>query len=84
MPRPKGSKNKSALTLDEQIIAAEARVEAAKAELKVAEADLKTLTALRDEEQVKTLMNAIAASGKSVADVVAMINNSNESEPAAE
>ena len=84
MPRPKGSKNKSPLTLDEQIIAAEARVEAAKAELKVAEADLKTLTALRDEEQVKTLMNAIAASGKSVADVVAMINNSNESEPAAE
>lgn len=48
MPRTKGSKNKAkALTIDEQIIAAEARME--------------------------ELMAAMAASGKSVSDVIALI-----------
>ena len=49
------------------------KVEALKTELEAAEAELKTLTALRDEEQVKELMSAIASSGKSVADVIAML-----------
>ena len=73
MPRPKGSRNKPALTIDEQITQTTAKVEALKAELEAAEAELKTLTALRDEEQVKELMSAIASSGKSVADVIAML-----------
>ena len=73
MPRPKGSKNKPALTLDEQITAATARVEELKAALTAAEEELRTLTALRDEEQVKELLAVIAASGKSVADVIALI-----------
>ena len=83
MARPKGSKNRknTALSIDEQIQQAEARVEAAKqrveaakAELKDAEADLKSLNVLRDEEQLKALMTAIAASGKSVDDVIALVN----------
>ena len=73
MPRPKGSKNKPTLTLDEQITAATARVEELKAALTAAEEELRTLTALRDEEQVKELLAVIAASGKSVADVIALI-----------
>ena len=73
MPRPKGSKNKSTLTIDEQITQATAKVEALKAELEAAEAELKKLETLRDEEQMKTLMEAIAASGKSVSDVIAMV-----------
>ena len=73
MPRPKGSRNKPALTIDEQITQVTAKVEALKAELEAAEAELKTLTALRDEEQMKELMSAIAASGKSVSDVIAML-----------
>jgi len=73
MPRPKGSRNKPALTIDEQITQATAKVETLKAELEAAEAELKKLETLRDEEQVKELMSAIASSGKSVADVIAML-----------
>ena len=73
MPRPKGSKNKSALTIDEQITQAAARVEDLRVQLSEAEAELKKLETLRDEEQMKTLMEAVAASGKSVSDVIAMV-----------
>ena len=73
MPRPKGSKNKSTLTIDEQITQAAARVEDLRVQLKAAEAELKKLETLRDEEQMKALMEAIASSGKSVADVIAMV-----------
>jgi len=73
MPRPKGSKNKSTLTIDEQITQATARVEDLRVQLSEAEAELKKLETLRDEEQMKALMEAIAASGKSVSDVIAMV-----------
>ena len=73
MPRTKGSKNKAKLSIDEQITAATTRVEGLKAQLTAAEEELRTLTALRDEEQIKELMEAIAASGKSIADVIAML-----------
>ena len=73
MPRPKGSKNKSTLTIDEQITQATAKVEDLRVQLKAAEAELKKLETLRDEEQMKTLMEAVAASGKSVSDVIAMV-----------
>lgn len=73
MPRPKGSKNKSTLTIDEQITQAAARVEDLRVQLSEAEAELKKLGTLRDEEQMKSLMSAIADSGKSVADVIAMV-----------
>ena len=48
-------------------------MEELKAQLSAAKAELKKLEAKRDEEQVKALMNAIAASGKSVSDVIALI-----------
>lgn len=73
MPRPKGSKNKPALTIDEQIAATEEHISRLKEELAAAEEKLKTLISLRDEEQMKELMCAIAASGKSVTDVIAML-----------
>ena len=73
MPRPKGSKNKSTLTIDEQITQATARVEDLRVQLKAAEVELKKLETLRDEEQMKALMEAVAASGKSVSDVIAMV-----------
>ena len=73
MPRPKGSKNKPALTIDEQITQAEARVEELKAALAAAEEELKALETLRDEAAMKELMSAIASSGKSVSDVIAML-----------
>ena len=73
MPRPKGSKNKSTLTIDEQITQAAARVEDLRVQLSEAEAELKKLETLRDEEQMKALMEAVAASGKSVSDVIEML-----------
>ena len=73
MPRPKGSKNKSTLTIEEQITQAAARVEELKTALDVAQTELKKLETLRDEEQMKALMEAVAASGKSVSDVIAMV-----------
>ena len=73
MPRPKGSRNKSTLTIDEQITQAAARVEDLRVQLSEAEAELKKLETLRDEEQIKALMEAVAASGKSVSDVIAMV-----------
>ena len=73
MPRTKGSKNKPALTLDEQITAAKARVADCKERLDAAKAELKKLEAQRDEEAMKTLMEAIAKSGKSVEDVIDLI-----------
>lgn len=73
MPRTKGSKNKAKMTLDEQITAAEASVADCKAKLDAAKAELKKLEALREEEAMKELMSAIAESGKSVADVIALI-----------
>ena len=73
MPRPKGSRNKPALSIDEQITQATVRVEELKLQLAATEEKLKSLIALRDEEQMKALMEAIASSGKSVADVIAML-----------
>ena len=73
MPRPKGSKNKSTLTIDEQITQAAARVEDLRMQLSETEAELKKLETLRDEEQMKALMEAVAASGKSVSDVIEML-----------
>ena len=75
MPRPRGSRNKKSMTIDEQINAARERVEALKNELAEAEEELKTLTTLRDEESMKELMATIASSGKSVNDVIAMIKS---------
>ena len=76
MPRPKGSKNKAnTLTLDERIAAAEAHVAELKEQLTSAEAELKSLYTLRDETAMKELVKAIAASGKTVDDVIAMIKN---------
>ncbi len=73
MPRPKGSKNKSTLTIDEQITQATAKVEELKAELEAAEAELRNLTALRDEQAMKELLEVIAEKGISVSDVIEML-----------
>lgn len=73
MARTKGSKNKAPLTIDEQITAAKARVADCKEKWEAAKAELKKLEAQRDEEAMKELMGAIAKSGKSVEDVIALI-----------
>ena len=73
MPRPKGSKNKPALTIEEQISQASARLEELKTALDAAQTELKKLESLRDEEQMKELMSAIVSSGKSIPDVINLL-----------
>lgn len=76
MPRPKGSKNKPALTLDEQIEKLTQDITALKEQISDKEAELVRLKNVRDEEAMKELMATIASSGRSVADVIAMIKGS--------
>ena len=73
MPRPKGSKNKPALTIDEQMEKITAEISALKDQIAEKEAELVRLKNLKDEEAMKELMAAMAASGKSVSDVIALI-----------
>ena len=75
MPRPKGSKNKPTMTLDEQIEKLTQDITALKEQVKTKEAELVRLKNVRDEETMKELMVTIASSGKSVADVIALIKN---------
>ena len=76
MPRPKGSKNKPTLTIDEQIEKLTQDITALKEQISDKEAELVRLKNVRDEETMKELMATIASSGKSVADVIAMIKGS--------
>lgn len=71
MARTKGSKNK--LTIDEQMEKITDEISTLKEEIKTKEAELVRLKNLKDEEAMKELMAAMAASGKSVADVIALI-----------
>lgn len=70
MPRTKGSKNK---TIDEQMQQLTEDIEALRAQIAEKEAELTRLKNLRDQEAMKTLMEAMAKSGKSVSDVLEMI-----------
>ena len=73
MPRPRGSKNKPALTLDEQIVQVNAEIVALQEQLKEKKAELNNLNDAKADEDKQRLMAAVLASGKSVDDVVAMI-----------
>lgn len=75
MPRTKGSRNKAPKTIEERIAATEAKIAELQEQLKAAKAELQSLMDMRNEEQLKTLADAIAASGKSISDVIAMVNS---------
>lgn len=74
MPRTKGSKNKAPKTIEERVAAAEARVAELQEQLKAAKAELQNLKDMQNEAQMKNLADAIAASGKSISEVIAMVN----------
>ena len=75
MPRPKGSKNKPSLTIEEQMAKLNEEIDALKAQIKEKQDELAHLKDLRDQEKMKALMDAVAGSGKSVDDVIAMIKS---------
>lgn len=74
MPRPKGSKNKPSLTLDEQIAQVTAEIASLQEQVKEKKAELKSLNDQKDEADKQRLIAAVLASGKSVDDIVALIS----------
>lgn len=80
MPRPKGSKKKLVLSIDERITAVTAEIESLQEQLKGKKAELKQLKAEKEEEDQKRLLAAVAASGKSIDEVIALIENAGATE----
>lgn len=74
MPRPKGSKNKPTLTLDEQIAKITMEIESLQEQIKKKKTELKRLNDEKAEEDQKRLMAVVTASGKTVDEVIEMIN----------
>lgn len=73
MPRTKGSKNKVVFSVDERIAAVTAEIESLQEQVKEKKAELKQLKAEKAEENRKRLLAAVAASGKSIDEVIALI-----------
>ena len=74
MPRPKGSKNKPVLTIDERIAQVTAEIESLQEQIKEKKAELKQLNDEKAEEDQKRLMAAVLASGKTVDEIIEMIS----------
>ena len=74
MPRTKGSKNKSMLTVDERIAQVTAEIEALQEQIKEKKTELKRLNGEKEEEDQKRLMAAVLASDKTVDEIIGMIN----------
>ena len=78
MPRPKGSKNKPALTLDEQIAQVNAEIVALQDQLKEKKTELKNLSDAKANEDKQRLMDLVTASGKSVDEIIAKISSAEQ------
>ena len=75
MPRPKGSKNKSSMNVEENIARITEEIESLKASLSEKKAELKKLEDMKQEEVKKKLMDAVTASGHSIDDIIDMISS---------
>ena len=84
MPRTKGSKNKTALPVEERISAVVAEIEAMEEQLKQKKAALKQLKAEKEEENQKKFVGAVATRGKWAEEVIALLEVSGNKEFPAE
>lgn len=96
MPRPKGSKNKpvtagvqqtidTQANIEEEISKVEAQIEATESKLENLKAKLARLEEQQIRQKQEAVLNAIAASGKSLDEILAIINGlSAKEEPAEE
>lgn len=74
MPRPKGSKNKSAvLPLAERIDAVSAEIDTLQEKLKDKKSELKLLKSQQAQEEQQKLLEAVNASGMSIAEVISLL-----------
>lgn len=78
MPRTKGSRNKAAASVDERIAMVTAEIESLQEQVKGKKAELKRLMAEKAEEDQKRILDAVAESGKSVDEVIALIRESTQ------
>lgn len=76
MPRTKGSRNKAAASVDEQIAMVTAEIESLQEQVKGKKAELKRFMTEKAEEDQKRILDAVAESGKSVDEVIALIRES--------
>lgn len=74
MPRPKGSKSRPALTLEEQIVRVTAEIEFLRVRIKEKKCEPKKLNAEMANEDKNRLMDVILAGGKSVDEIIPMID----------
>lgn len=74
MPRTKGSKNKTSLTVEEKIALISAEIESLQEQIKEKKAELRQLNAEKAEEEQKKILDAVSASGKSAEEIIALIN----------
>ena len=73
MPRPKGSKNKSSASLDEQIKLVTEEIESIKEKIATKKAELKELEDMRDKQNTQEIMKVAAdilASGKTSEEII--------------
>lgn len=73
MPRTKGSRNKTSLTVEEKIVQITAEIEALQEQIKDKKAELRMLNAEKAEEEQKKILDAVSASGKSAEEIIALI-----------
>ena len=78
MPRPKGSRNKPVLTINERIAQVTAEIESLQEQIKEKKAELKQLNDEKAEEDQKRLMAAVLASGKTIDEIIALIGKVGE------
>ncbi|MCD7739625.1 MAG: hypothetical protein LUH58_11430 [Lachnospiraceae bacterium] len=72
---PRGRKKVQPQTVEERIAAVTAEMEALKEQLKEKKNELKELQTAKEAEDQKKLLDAFAASGKSVEEVLAMLGS---------
>ena len=76
MARPKGSKNKKEnAALSDQILALEAEIESLQAQVTDKKNQIRNLRKAEKEEEKKRLFEAIEKSGKSVDEILAILNS---------
>lgn len=74
MPRPKGSKNKSPISIEERIDALKTEIEDLSQKLSTKKTELKTLELEKKNKDNEVLLKAIANSGLSIEEVLERIN----------
>ena len=73
MPRPKGSKNKSGVSLDEQIKLVTEEIESIKEKIATKKAELKELEDMKNKQNTQEIMKVAAdilASGKTSEEII--------------